>query len=292
MNDADFDKIEAEFSKKKKKLCDKIKPLVGADAAVALVNLQGYGEASYAEIEMIAQLVSGFAPFVILEFSLSPKKVVLQGCGPAGHVVRVYPQYEVEQPFSEDGKRNSAWAIDVVVKLYRSIFGELVYLDALGYEYDGHSSHFLESGIKKAYDRDFNIHTEEGFSLIRIYPQSWKARSYNYKRGLHKFFERVILKTETIQRKTLERVGLANLVSLGDDLYDPIITCPLCNGRCKIGPDECVICRGMGSIAKTKSDSLDLSEYDEMPCPCSSQTECRFCKGTGVALRESLLNWK
>ena len=71
------------------------------------------------------------------------------------------------------------------------------------------------------------------------------------------------------------------------------VTCPVCNGRGKLGEMTCPKCDDMGTIKEKEAENIDLAEFDEFVCPvCNGRlnTSCEKCNGSQVLTRETLLD--
>ncbi len=148
--DAELERIKKGFSKKQKKLFDRIKPLVGRKVSIGLISLQGVERTTQAEIEVIANLICQFEPVSILSFQSTPRRITFSGEVGKGHSVQIIPQHKVANtnPKAQD------WAIDLVLELHRVIGHDFVKIAAIGIEYDGHPSYYVESNIKNTYQCD------------------------------------------------------------------------------------------------------------------------------------------
>lgn len=279
-----LDEVKKGFSNKQRKIFGQINLLVGRDAAIGLISLQGVERTSQAEIKVIANLICQFTPLEIVVFNKSPRRVVLSGKFAKGHSVQIIPQYKVENL----NTKAQPWAIDLVIELHRSIGSEFVKIAAIGVEYDGYPSHYIESKIKSTYQRDIGIVYKNGILPIRISPESWKKDPYIIKKAIKKYFEHQIKIIEEVQSRTMRAVK--NCIAVNDDI---LTTCVVCNGRCTLAGDECPVCNGMGSIKRLVSERVDLSDYESFTCPSCRQAslDCFTCHGSGVISREKALEW-
>ncbi|EPM1550476.1 hypothetical protein L4O92_001414, partial [Pseudomonas aeruginosa] len=71
--DVSLKKIEKNFSNKQNKLLQKIEKLIGREASIGLISLQGSDQTSQAEIEVIAVLIAQFQPIKISSFQETPR---------------------------------------------------------------------------------------------------------------------------------------------------------------------------------------------------------------------------
>ncbi|WP_249027417.1 AAA family ATPase [Vibrio rotiferianus] len=78
-----------------------------------------------------------------------------------------------------------------------------------------------------------------------------------------------------------------------DEIEDSLQTCPVCNGKCKFGKEDCRACKGMGSIYESTLKTLDLSEFEKVPCPTcdTGRIDCKTCSGDGVVDRHKALDF-
>lgn len=284
-----LEKIAANFSKKQKLIYEKINAIVGSEVAIALISMQGVSSTSQQEIVFVANLISEFAPFKISSFSESPRALTLEAKVQGRYRLLVYPQYTVIQPDTCRTNRSKPWSVDVVLELFAEINGIEHQIGIVGYEYDGHVSHYVQNGVLESYKRDAGVMQEVGFNPVRVSPDSWKSNPKHYIESLKKYIRRSILKFEKIQSNTIK--AALNQNGDYDDLYEAPVTCKLCNGRGKFGGQDCEPCRGMGSLSKYENDSIYLDKFEINTCPeCrNGATSCDACHGTGTLSREQML---
>jgi hypothetical protein len=280
-------KIKNGFSKNQVKFFEKIQPLIGENASIGLVSLQGIERTSRKEIEVIANLISQFSPIEIVTFDLNPRRIILSGKASKGHSVKIIPQYKIKNvnPHAQD------WAIDLVIELYRTIGSDTIKIASIGIEYDGHISHYVESKVKRTYKRDVEIVSREGVFSIRISPESWKENPGTIKKAIKKFFENQIKVIDNVQTSTINTLNLLEEVDDLDDINLVTCTCPICLGRGKLAGDDCSVCKGMGSVKEKEAKYIDLENHDRFTCPdCNSITlDCFTCNDTGYLNREKAL---
>lgn len=289
MDNSVFESIKNKFSGKQKKFFEKIEKIIDYRVAIVLTSQQGVSGTSRAEIEFVVNLIKGFKPLSVDEFELKPRRLVI--VGRIGlYKVKIYPQFPVAQPEYHDEKMRYNWSVDVVTELYACVGGVFECISIVGYEYDGHISHFVESTVKKTYIRDAIIFGEKGFNPIRVYPEQVKNNPEAFGKALLKHFNKEINKFEKLQLNTIN-ISQA-LPFLDVENLEPLsllVTCPLCNGRCSLAGTECPVCRGLGSIKKSIAKNINLEEYDEISCPkCNGNLDCVFCKGNGKIRRDFL----
>ncbi|EPM1554527.1 hypothetical protein L4O92_005536, partial [Pseudomonas aeruginosa] len=201
----------------------------------------------------------------------------------------ISPQYKVKNT----SPNSQPWAVDLVLHLNRIIGQDTIRVSSLGIEYDGYPSHYIESNIKKTYLRDTAIASESGIQSIRISPESWKRDPDFFKKAIRKYFNHSIKTVDQIQLSTLKVTKEPYLKRCTDDIEDQrLIKCPLCNGRGELARSECPICRGMCSITESVARIIDISEYDEFPCPNCQGINCSTCRGVEVITREKALSLK
>ncbi|HCF2356998.1 TPA: zinc finger-like domain-containing protein [Pseudomonas aeruginosa] len=287
--DVSLKKIEKNFSNKQNKLLQKIEKLIGREASIGLISLQGSDQTSQAEIEVIAVLIAQFQPIKISSFQETPRHITLEGYLDSGHPLTISPQYKVKNT----SPNSQPWAVDLVLHLNRIIGQDTIRVSSLGIEYDGYPSHYIESNIKKTYLRDTAIASESGIQSIRISPESWKRDPDFFKKAIRKYFNHSIKTVDQIQLSTLKVTKEPYLKRCTDDIGDQrLIKCPLCNGRGELARSECPICRGMCSITESVARIIDISEYDEFPCPNCQGINCSTCRGVEVITREKALSLK
>ncbi|MCD9501133.1 hypothetical protein GLP37_02855 [Photobacterium phosphoreum] len=277
--------IQNEFSNKQSKLFEKIQPLIGKNASIGLVSLQGVERTSQKEIEVIANLISQFSPIKIVTFDQSPRRIILSGQASKGHSVKIIPQYKVKNvnPKAQD------WAIDLVIELYRTIGADLIKITSVGIEYDGHVSHYVESKVKSTYKRDVAIVSRNGIFSIRISPDSWKEAPDTIKKAIKKFFENQTKVIDNVQTSTINTIKQVRVVD--DSEVTNLVTCPICIGRCRLAGDECIVCKGMGAVKEREAEFINQDNYNKFTCPdCSGITfNCSKCNDTGSISREKAL---
>ncbi|EGQ8609183.1 hypothetical protein GNT15_24405 [Vibrio parahaemolyticus] len=276
-----LEQIRKSFSNKQKKLLERIEPITNRQVATSLISLQGVEKTSQAEIDVIANLISQFKPLEIIDLQDSPRHIILRGHMSQGHYVYIEPQYKV----LNTNPKAQPWAIDLVLKLYRTIGNDLVEIASIGVEYDGHISHYVESKIKSTYKRDAAIICKNGIQSLRISPELWKNNSEDIKKAIKKYFEHQIKVIENVQLSTINTLSYSQ-----DDSFSQI-TCPVCNGNCRLAGEQCPVCKGMGSIKQSDADELDLTEYEEFTCPdCRGVSlDCTTCGDSGSISREKAL---
>ncbi len=285
--DEKLDDLERNFSNNQKRLFKRIEPITNRRVAISLISLQGVGNTSQSEIEVISNLISQFNPLNILSFQESPQQISFSGRFSKGHIVHIEPQYKIENR----NPKAQPWAIDLVLKLYRKIGQDMVEIAVIGVEYDGHISHYVESKIKGTYKRDAAIISDKGIQSLRISPELWRGDAEDLKKAIKKYFEHQIRKIEKVQLSTLNAQVLISSISKFQTEDLSTTTCPICNGRCYLAREECPACKGMGSIKKHVAKAINLSDYDNLTCPdCRGITlDCDTCKGLGTISREKAL---
>lgn len=290
MDEKEIKRLESALNSKKKNALKKITPLVGREIAILLVSIPH--SVSPKELEVVATLIGSFESLRVYQHSNLPYHVVVEGQTADGYLVRFTPQYRIAQPIKENGKQNPPWCVDLLVQLFAEVNGREIRVAALGYEYDGHDSHYVETGVKNAYIRDWNILLIEDVKIVRISPVSWSDSSWSYVAGLKKFFKRRIDDLREVQVETVKSLFVDSDLAFVNVDDDVVVTCKVCNGRCKLASMECPGCNGMGSLPKSKLKNFDMSSYDRIPCPeCSGAIECRACRGSGITSRDVLLSF-
>ncbi|KAF7764857.1 hypothetical protein PCIT_b0945 [Pseudoalteromonas citrea] len=284
-----LDEVAESFSNNQQRVFRNIKDSVGSEVAIALVSMQGVSNTSQQEIDFVANLIAPFSPFKIKSYIVSPKSLELEAVVENSYKLRVLPQYTVRQPDTSRTNRSKNWSVDLVLELFTEIGDREYQIGIVGFEYDGHSDHYLESGVKKAYIRDAGILQEKGFNPVRVSPSGWKNNPQHYVKALKKFVRRKIIEFEKIQSASIKE---ALPYEVDDDFYESPVTCVLCNGKGKFGGDDCPPCRGMGSLSRYNNDQIDLEEYESNKCPkCTSgSSRCKACKGSGELSREQMLD--
>lgn len=284
----DLARIAGKFSNKQQRLYNKISGLVGSDVAIALVSMQGVNSTSQQEIVFVANLIGDFSPFFIASYTESPRSLILEAEIQGRYRLRIYPQYTVRQPDTCRTNRSKPWSVDLVLELLVEVNNVRHQIGIVGYEYDGHVSHYVQDGVRESYKRDAGIMQEAGFNPVRISPEGWKSNPKHYVESLRKYIRRSILKFESIQA-SISKAALSQ--EKDDDFYEAPVTCALCNGKCKFGGVDCPCCRGMGSLSKFENDSIDIEQYESNACPkCrSGSLNCSACRGSGVLSREKML---
>lgn len=269
-----LEEIKNKFSKKQLKLHEKIKTLIGDQPAIALASLQGESATSQKEILIMATIIEQFTPIEIMEFKHSPRKVLLSGIQCQGHPVTIQPQYKVKNT----NPKAQPWSIDLAIELYRLVGDERIKIGALAIEYDGHPSHFLESGVKTSYKRDMNIISTEDMNIFRISADAWKEDPKHIASSIKKLFNRKIFFAEILLRSALKTFRPKSYIP-----NDKFITCPICNELGKLAGDYCPACRGLGRVKSLTAQYLKVDEYEIIECKlCKQQTSCKLCMGTGV----------
>ncbi|EMC0409336.1 hypothetical protein VBP81_003363 [Vibrio fluvialis] len=202
--------------------------------------------------------------------------------------LRVYPQYTVKQPDTSRSPQSKNWSVDLVLELIAFIQSEEHQIGIVGYEYDGHVSHYVQDGVREAYVRDAGIFQEKSFNPIRVSPEGWKKNPKHYIKSLEKYIRRSIIKFENIQSASVHE---AMQYHVEEDFYQAPVTCALCNGKGKFGGDDCPCCKGMGSLSEYNNDLIDLEKFEVNSCPkCKGgSSRCKVCNGSGTLTREQML---
>lgn len=271
------------FSKTQLDLAKKIEVKLGEDAAICLVSLLIFERTSQREIDVITKLIEQFSPIEVKEFTENPNKVTLAGIGPKRHRIEIIPQFKVKNPFPQ----GRTWSLDLVIKLYRKIGEEHINICSINVEYDGDPSHYLESGIIKAYMRDASVVSELSIQTLRISPNAWKKDDQFFVKAIKKIFENSIKKIEKVQYHTIKATQ-AHSSYLSEKKR---VECPICTGGGMLADEYCPLCQGVGRISKELTINLDLSEYEFIDCPeCKKRSEpyrsCTICIGKGSITRE------
>ncbi|MFH4371216.1 hypothetical protein [Vibrio alginolyticus] len=274
------------FSANELDLCKEIEKTLGKDVSRCLVSLKHFEQTSLKEIEVISFLIEQFKPLIIEEFIDSPREnrsVLIVGKMKVHHKVEIIPQLRVENPFP----KGRVWSIDLTIKLFRFIGEQYVEIGAVGIEYDGDSSHYLESGVKRAYLRDSHIATEN-IHIIRISPDAWKKDKGYFKKTIKKYFENKIHRTEEIQLLTVKSLNNEHSKSKPSGSSD----CPVCVGGGYLALDFCPVCGGLGKVEC--GQSINLDDYESIECPeCQKlsylNSSCRTCIGAGYISRDKAI---
>lgn len=291
MNEEKLNKLQNSFSNNQKKLFSKICPLIGREASIALISLQGVEKASQAEIEVIANLIAQFKPIKIMDLQETPRRVTLSGKYTDNYSIRMVPQYKVANAKT----RAQPWAVDLVIELYLLTGEECVKISSIGIEYDGYPAHYVESNIKATYLRDSCILGEEGISFIRISPDLWKKDPEVFKKAIRKYLSRQVKTVEKVQYHTknecIRSMGAKYVYEAKVRLLC-YVECPICEGACFLPDEPCPICGGYGKVTKNVADNIDYLEYERFSCPtCKSKISkrCHKCGGSGTISRENAI---
>jgi hypothetical protein len=266
--------IKRKFSNRQRRLHEKLKAVIGDFPSIALISLQGVSQTSQKEMEVIAELIKQFIPLKLEKYVELPRKLILSGEGPKKHSVLISPQFKIKN----SNPRSPSWSVDLVIELFRSVGVESIKIGALGIEYDGHPSHYVESGVQKAYKRDMHIATTEGIQLIRISPSDWDDDPSQYTKAIKKYCDRKILDAENIQKATV-RLIQNFLPPTGGEL----VRCPVCEGLCSLAGDFCPFCKGLGSVKRMAAENVRIEDFHSLEChKCLlNSSKCKLCLGSG-----------
>lgn len=276
------------FTNNQLDLAKEIEVRLGVDIANCLVSLLHFERTSQKEIDVISRLIEQFKPLKVEVFSDTPKKVIIGGYGPKKHHrVEIIPQFKVKNPFP----KGRIWSMDLVINLYRHIDLQYIEICSIGIEYDGDPSHYLESGIKKAYLRDSSIASDKLIQPIRICPDDWKKDQKYFITVIKKYFEKSIQRAEKIQYHTVK--GLIGATKV-ESQKPRLEKCPICIGEGVLALDLCPVCKGIGGISHLLVRTIDISNYDEFDCPeCTIKkrpsSSCRTCIGRGFISRDKAI---
>lgn len=193
----DFSRL---FSNNENKLVEKLIPLVGESAAIALV---GNEKTSKSEIEVVAKFISNFSPLNIYSYKTTPRKAVLSGRSYQGNLVHIHPQFRiVKPPRVTENKRQDYWYVDFAVQIFSKRIPS-VCIGLWGAEYDGHTAHFVESGVLKSHFRDVVMENEIGMRPIHITKDHWKKYPNEYINNLLLYIDRRNAETESLSDSDL-----------------------------------------------------------------------------------------
>lgn len=208
MDASDFlQSVEDKLSGKQKKHLIKMEEILPRFIALGVLGMNLRSSAR--ELDMIADILASFSDLSIYSVRHEPRQVVFDGVY-KGFVVRFWPQYIVKKPndhpmFSVKMPQSNFWAIDFAIEVLRCDFRIAV----IAIEYDGHPNHYIESGIKKSYLRDWGIFDSEGFVPLRVAPDQWVVHPKYYKDAILRNIDRKI--------KLYLDVGCNNLYKLNVD---------------------------------------------------------------------------
>lgn len=282
----DLYEVKRKFSRRQSRLHEKLKAVIGDLPSIALISLQGESQTSQKEMEVIAELVKQFVPLKIEEYVESPRKLILSGKGAKKHSVLISPQFKIKN----SNPKAPSWSVDLVIELFRSVGVESIKIGALGIEYDGHPSHYVETGVQKAYKRDMHIAATEGIQLIRISPSDWDDNPGQYSKAIKKYFDRKIFDAENIQKATVRLIQNLLPPSGGE-----LVKCPICEGLFSLAGDFCPFCKGVGSVKRMAAENVRIEDFHSFDChKCSlSSSKCELCLGSGsVSLARAIAERK
>lgn len=202
----DFGKL---FSVKKWKQVEKLTPLVGRMAAIALV---GNERTSRDEIAVLAKFLTRFKPFTLYSYKTSPNKAVLAGRAEQGNLVLIFPQYRIQKPeHITRPNRTEYWYVDFAIKIF-SRKCEDICIGLWGGEYDGHPQHLVESGVTRSHFRDVIMENAVNMRPVHITKSYWLTNSQDY-------IDNITLKIDRLNAIT-EHLSEASLYEVCGDAYE------------------------------------------------------------------------
>ena len=168
-----FDQFVDDFSRNASgnALKRRVKPhsdTLGRRVGHALLACGSHGEAKFA-----ADILHLFKPLEVVNYSVEPRWVRLEGVGPNGLPIVAELQEKV-YPVLNTGKKKQPWKLDLTIQMYdRSLDDSPSEIASYCFEYDGHDSHYTSDGVRSAYLRDATVALTRGYTTIRVWPQHW-----------------------------------------------------------------------------------------------------------------------
>lgn len=198
------------LTQNKWKQVDRLEPLVGRMAAIALI---GNERTSRDEITVLTTIISSFQPLNLYSYKMSPNKAVLSGRSPQGNRVLIYPQFRIEKPerIITRPNRTEYWYVDIAIKIFSRKDSDIC-IGLWAAEYDGHPQHLIESGITFSHFRDVVIDNVIGMRPVHITKNFWSSNTKEYIDNLSLHIDRANQSTDCL--------SLINLRSVYSNSYD------------------------------------------------------------------------
>lgn len=243
------------------------------------------------EIQFILYVVSLYKP---LKYD-ADKKIFT---GKYGEKFNVFIKL---QDKAQNPKTQRFWTIDATIEV-KDLSGDLIC--KIGLEYDGFSTHYVESKIKEQHRRDLTISASTNIiSCFRITPEMVKEAE-DRKSTARNIKKLLVNRVSEIFNYLGKKIGDINsnskkLFSLTTDFRKNIgeFKCPLCEGYTKLGDDFCIECHGTGYATtpfKVSKDQYDVLEFNCPKCPNIKKPykQCSLCKGNGLINREMAISYE
>lgn len=295
----EYIKTKLPISGKNTKLLKELSESVGEDAAYALISQLGIGDkkgkASKDEIKLIAYMIEPFKPLKIETYEVNekPLKVVLEGVGPEGSTIRIYPQFQVPQNGFDEKQRD--WSIDVAIRCFKTIKDDEFDVCGIALEYDGHDAHFRDHNIERSYLRDISIKESTRFSTIHVTKESWNKKKQIIKNSIVKSISSDLVWFDSIYKKAFSHgmqarekvVQYESQPKLSQKLKEKQLLklpdCPKCLGICNLYGNPCDYCNGRGSVSQIEAKLFNSETHGYVTCPhCDREgLDCHMCGGMG-----------
>ena len=283
------------LSNSQRKLNSEFEEVFGKSVAQALVNELNTSSTSQAELRFIARILKSYHNITIDSYASDTRSLVLRGDIYQGTVRlnNYHLLFYFQRQVKNTNPKANEWAIDLVVEVIRTSNGNTQSIGSIGIEYDGHPVHYVESAIKKTYERDLSILANTDTPIVRFSQDGIKAdkdepKGENKKLdekldAIKRYVKNKISNHEKTRKNMHAEFRSISQVSMPALAKDPFIDCPICKGKGYFGKIECQFCHGYRKVRKSQMNGMNIMDHDKVPClVCSLGSKsslCRLCWG-------------
>lgn len=280
-------------SDKQENLYEAIKDLLPSTIAMALAKSSGAG--SEDEIKFLVGLLCDFENIAFHSYVNGDKGIELSAQYAEGDAFKnYYLIFSFQHRVKNAAPKSPDWRVDMAVLVYANYPIEAQRIGAIAIEYDGHPSHYLETGIKKQMVRDAHILDHEVLPVQRVSPEGAKSDPGLYKKAIRKYVRHCIeIHKKTVEGTTSRLIRavctinqdyLAKNQTMPTNNFDPFVDCPVCKAHGYFGPIPCELCKGHGRLRKSETMRSDISDFFNVTClACymgTARTRCKYCRGS------------
>ena len=279
---------------KEEKLYEAIKDLLPSKVAMALAKSSGAGSGD--EIRFLVGLVCEFKNIAFHRYVNGDEIVLSAQYSEDDAYKNYYLRFSFQHVVKNAAPKSPDWRVDMAVFVYANYPIEAQRIGAMAYEYDGHPSHYIETGIKKQMVRDAHILDQEILHVQRVSSEGAKSDPGLYKKALRKYVRHCIdTHKKTVEGTTNRLINTAFTIDQDHTVrqrvtptnsIDRFVDCPVCKAHGYFGPIQCDLCKGNGTLRRRETMRSDLPSFFEVRClaclPGPARTSCRHCDGSGT----------
>ncbi|WP_336694240.1 hypothetical protein [Delftia acidovorans] len=287
------------LSNSQKKLNAEFEKDFGKGVAKALVNELNISSTSQAELRFIAHILKSFNNITIESEAADTRSLILRGDIYRGTVrlSNYHLLFYFQRKVKSINQKKNEWAIDLVIEVFRAENGKSQSIGRLGVEYDGHPVHYVESAIKRTYERDLYILSNTDTPIVRfsqdgIVANKDEPKGENKKLdekldAIKRYVKNKISNYEKIRKNVLAEFQVISLAPMPMPVpvleKDKFIDCPICKGKGYFGKIECRFCLGYKKVRNSQMNGINIMDHDKIPCLIcslgSKSSLCRLCWG-------------